>query len=318
MVSPYIDSMALYDFVSECSDYFFRCLRVGSLHKMYAKTLFSSLVTTSRNFTPYDVETSDFYLKYAPNNGAIEETVNAYYNYIVSGLLTEEASQISISFCNAFLSHMDKDLWDNIFNNRVKRKGLMRIENTAGVSIRRAVPLYVICKDFLSDSAAIVFLCGKINQLAAAKIKEVLSRAPIGPGAYLPKRYEVEVLMPRQTVENAIMGKICNTSDGEKRKKLQPHISDYLQGDNKIEMIKKIQNLPPYLPPKMYGAIITLMIRNGMMRPIADGERSAIYHALRRLYADGRNIGTRQAVIKYICKEPLSDLDIASAEDYLR
>lgn len=313
MVSPYIDSMVLYDFVSECSDYFFRCLRVCSLHKRYAKT-FSSLVTTSQNFTPYNVEASDFYLKYAPNNGVIETAVNAYYNYIASGLLTEEVAQISISFCNAFLSHMDNELWDNISKHKIKRRGLMRIENASGIPIKRAVPLYVICKDFLSDSATIVFRYGQFNQLAAAKINEILSIAPIGPGAYLPKQYETDVLMPRQATENAIIGKICNTSGGVK----ETDISDYLQVGNKAEVISKLQNLPFNLPPKIYGAVITVMINKGIMRPIADGERSAIYHALCRLYTDGRNIGTRQAVTKYICKEPLSDLDIASAEDFLR
>lgn len=94
--------------------------------------------------------------------------------------------------------------------------------------------------------------------------------------------------------------------------------SDYLQVEDKDAIINKLRRLPSDLPPKMYGAIITFMINNGIMRPIADGERSAIYRALCNLYNDGRELGSRQAVAKYICKEPLSDLDTASAEDYLR
>lgn len=94
--------------------------------------------------------------------------------------------------------------------------------------------------------------------------------------------------------------------------------SDYLQIEDTESIINKLRLLPSDLPPKIYGAVITVMINKGIMRPIADGERSAIYHALCRLYTDGRNIGTRQAVTKYICKEPLSDLDIASAEGFLR
>ncbi|WP_302151429.1 hypothetical protein [uncultured Alistipes sp.] len=94
--------------------------------------------------------------------------------------------------------------------------------------------------------------------------------------------------------------------------------SDYLQVEDKDAIINKLRRLPSDLPPKMYGAIITVMVNNGIMRPIADGERSAIYRALCSLYEDDRKMGSRQAVTKYICKEPLSDLDIASAEDYLR
>lgn len=95
-------------------------------------------------------------------------------------------------------------------------------------------------------------------------------------------------------------------------------LSDYLLVEDEEAVLLKLRSLPANLTSKMYGAIITVMVKKKMIRPIADGERSAIYHALCRLYTDGRNIGTRQAVTKYICKEPLSDLDIASAEDYLR
>ena len=42
-------------------------------------------------------------------------------------------------------------------------------------------------------------------------------------------------------------------------------------------IINKLRRLPIDLPTKMYGAIITALIANGTMRPIADGERGAIY-----------------------------------------
>lgn len=100
--------------------------------------------------------------------------------------------------------------------------------------------------------------------------------------------------------------------------RLMAKFSDYIQIEDAESIINKLRKLPSDLPPKMYGAVITVMINKGIMRPIADGERSAIYHALCRLYADDRYIGARQAVTKYICKEPLSDLDITSAENFLR
>lgn len=95
-------------------------------------------------------------------------------------------------------------------------------------------------------------------------------------------------------------------------------LSDYLLVEDKEAVLLKLRNLPANLTPKMYGAIITVMVNKKIIRPIADGERSAIYRALCQLYDDGRNIGERRAVIKYICKDTLSNLDIASAEDFLR
>lgn len=95
-------------------------------------------------------------------------------------------------------------------------------------------------------------------------------------------------------------------------------LSDYLLVEDKEAVLLKLRNLPANLTPKMYGAIITVMVNKKIIRPIADGERSAIYRALCQLYDDGRNIGERRAVIKYICKDTLSNLDIASAEYFLR
>ena len=92
----------------------------------------------------------------------------------------------------------------------------------------------------------------------------------------------------------------------------------YLQIEDKDSIINKLRRLPIDLPTKMYGAIITALIANGTMRPIADGERGAIYRALRDIYNDRRNIGTRQGVTKYICTDLISPLDIESANSYLQ
>ena len=92
----------------------------------------------------------------------------------------------------------------------------------------------------------------------------------------------------------------------------------YLQVEDKGSVINKLRQLPRDLPTKMYGAIITALIANGIMRPIADGERGAIYRALCDIYNDGRNIGSRQGVTKYICTNLVSPLDIDSANLYLQ
>ena len=96
------------------------------------------------------------------------------------------------------------------------------------------------------------------------------------------------------------------------------HFASYLQVEDKGSIINKLQHLPIGLPTKMYGVIITALIGNGTMRPIADGERGAIYRALCNIFDDGRNIGTRQGVTKYICTDLVSPLDIVSANAYLR
>ena len=113
---------------------------------------------------------------------------------------------------------------------------------------------------------------------------------------------------------------IIPISQDSPKKKSIPSIPfcEYLLVDDKLDIIRKLQGLPFGLGPKMYGAIITVMIEKGIMRPIADGERGTIYKALDNLYTDGRDIGSRQGVSAHICERPLSDLDRASAEEFLR
>lgn len=182
-----------------------------------------------------------------------------------------------------------------------------------GNSPKSSEPSFILAKYFVTSasyflSMEIIFLCIETGY----NLKPILEKNGLG-FVIFPSRPERKYSLKfgiYKLYYNAIHridkgGKIC-------------HISDYLQIEDTESIINKLRQLPSDLPPKMYGAVITIMINKGIMRPIADGERSAIYHALCRLYTDGRNIGTRQAVTKYICKEPLSDLDIASAEDYLR
>lgn len=78
-------------------------------------------------------------------------------------------------------------------------------------------------------------------------------------------------------------------------------------------IIAKLRALPVNLPVKMYGAIVTVLIENHTMRSIADGERCAVYRALRDLYTDGRKIGSKQGVTKYMCSPKLTDLDRMAA-----
>lgn len=129
--------------------------------------------------------------------------------------------------------------------------------------------------------------------------------------------YEIDLQTVRAVYERQNRREALDNPNNT-RADVEDCLSDYLLVEDKEVVLLKLRNLPANLTPKMYGAIITVMVNKKIIRPIADGERSAIYHALCRLYTDGRNIGTRQAVTKYICKEPLSDLDTASAEDFLR
>lgn len=124
------------------------------------------------------------------------------------------------------------------------------------------------------------------------------------------KKKEEELTVQHTTISDTKTHKL-------KRTKINS-ISDFLVIEDPESIINKLRQLPSNLPPKMYGAVITVMINEGIMRQIVDGERSAIYRALCQLYTDGRYIGRRQSVTKYICKDPLSDLDIASAKNYLR
>ena len=111
---------------------------------------------------------------------------------------------------------------------------------------------------------------------------------------------------------------LTKTSNIDEKRLITCHLFDYLLIDNKLGLIKKLQGLPSKLPPKMYGAIITVLILEGKMRPIADGEKGAVYRALCNIYNDSRYIGTRQGVAKYICAPSLSPLDINAAKALLQ
>lgn len=111
---------------------------------------------------------------------------------------------------------------------------------------------------------------------------------------------------------------LTKTSNIDEKRLITCHLFDYLLIDNKLCLIKKLQGLPSKLPPKMYGAIITVLILEGKMRPIADGEKGAVYRALCNIYNDSRYIGTRQGVAKYICAPSLSPLDINAAKALLQ
>lgn len=94
-------------------------------------------------------------------------------------------------------------------------------------------------------------------------------------------------------------------------------INSFLLTEDKNQIINKLKSLPKNLTAKTYGVIITVLINDRIIRPITDGERGALYRALRDIYDDNRNIGTRQGVSKYICSAAVSDLDIAAAKELL-
>ena len=100
---------------------------------------------------------------------------------------------------------------------------------------------------------------------------------------------------------------------------LNAHLKEIQEtAQNRVEqIINKLKSLPKNLTAKTYGVIITVLINDRIIRPITDGERGALYRALRDIYDDNRNIGTRQGVSKYICSAAVSDLDIAAAKELL-
>lgn len=89
-----------------------------------------------------------------------------------------------------------------------------------------------------------------------------------------------------------------------------PSLKDYIIADNPDEIIAKLQHIPA-IKNKLAGAIIYVMMEAGIIRPIVDGNRSEIYRALKDVCGD---IGSRQAVTKYIDKRRLSDADINAAK----
>ena len=110
--------------------------------------------------------------------------------------------------------------------------------------------------------------------------------------------------------DRKIAAEQCPGTGRQCRIKRALSLKDYIRADNPDEIIAKLQHVPA-MKNKLAGAIIFVMMEAGLIRPIMDGDKSEIYRALNDVCGD---IGSRQAVTKYIDKRRLSDADINAAK----